>query len=338
MNTSRSAQIQLNNELRITKFDPDNITYLIPLVNSADNVSLWQLLPSIKEEDYRLFLENCITQQKPFTFETFLSEYSVWLRWVIYPCEKGVACLITDITANKKLEMERQKVIDDLLQRNRDLEQFSYIVSHNIRSPLATLLGFSNLLKADLNEREKAFIFKGLEKSAQKLDNTIRDVNEILNVKKEISQSKQNVNLNELIQSVLGSIEGLIKSSDAQIEYDFSEIKEIKSVKPYIHSIFLNLISNAIKYARRNVEPVIEIKSSKQGNYLVLKFKDNGTGIDLAKYGDQLFGLYKKFNFDVEGKGMGLFMVKTQVNAMGGSIEVESTLNEGTTFIVKLPL
>jgi len=250
----------------------------------------------------------------------------------------GYSISAYDITRRKQLEMERQKVIDDLLQRNRDLEQFSYIVSHNIRSPLATLLGFSNLLKADLNEREKAFIFKGLEESAQKLDNTIRDVNEILNVKKEISQSKQNVNLNELIQSVLGSIEGLIKSSDAQIEYDFSEIKEIKSVKPYIHSIFLNLISNAIKYARRNVEPVIEIKSSKQGNYLVLKFKDNGNGIDLAKYGDQLFGLYKKINFDVEGKGMGLFMVKTQVNAMGGSIEVESTLNEGTTFIVKLPL
>ncbi|MBN8694676.1 MAG: PAS domain S-box protein [Bacteroidetes bacterium] len=304
-----------------------------------------ELLPDPRKDRFIEILESVKQKKMPYSYDIAYSynkrnyHFNMNIVPVLDNNElNGYSISAYDITALKKLETERQKIIDDLLQRNRDLEQFSYIVSHNIRSPLATLLGFSNLLKSGMNEKEMKFVFKGLEESALKLDNTIKDVNEILNIKKEISQSKVRVNLNELVQSVLGSLDTKLKSTGAIIDYDFKEISEINTIKPYIQSVFINLITNAIKYARRGVRPELFIYSTKQDANVIITFKDNGTGIDLAKYGDQLFGLYKRFNLDVEGKGMGLYMVKTQIGAMGGSIDIESKLGEGSTFIVKLPL
>lgn len=104
-----------------------------------------------------------------------------------------------------------------------------------------------------------------------------------------------------------------------------------------MHSIFLNLFTNSIKYAKQGVTPEIRIWSEKKEGRIYIYFSDNGMGIDLVKYGNDLFGLYKKFNFNAEGKGMGLFMVKTQVTALGGTINVESQPEKGTTFILSFP-
>lgn len=250
----------------------------------------------------------------------------------------GYSISIYDITTIKSLEIEREKIINDLTQRNRDLEQFSYIVSHNIRSPLATILGFSSLLGQNMSESDKAIVLKGMEESAIKLDNTIKDVNEILNIKKELAHSKTIVNLNKIISSVLGSLEKNIIDSGAKIDYNFKEIYIIHSINPYIHSIFYNLISNGLKYSKRNEKPYIEIWSEKKEKHIEIYFKDNGIGIDMQKYGNEIFGLYKKFNFEIEGKGMGLFMVKTQINALNGSIAIKSKLNEGTEFKITIPI
>ena len=245
---------------------------------------------------------------------------------------------VYDITKIKSMEVEREKIISDLMQRNRDLEQFSYIVSHNIRSPLATLLGFSALLKNNVSDEDKAIILQGMQDSASKLDNTIKDVNEILNIKKDLAQSKTEINLEDLLVTVCETLEGNIKASGASITHDFSKIDKLYSINPYIHSIFFNLIGNAIKYAKRNVPPQIHITTALDNTNIVITFADNGMGIDLNKHGVHLFGLYKKFNFEIEGKGMGLFMVKTQIQALEGRIEVESVPDKGTTFIVTLPI
>jgi signal transduction histidine kinase len=99
--------------------------------------------------------------------------------------------------------------------------------------------------------------------------------------------------------------------------------------------VFYNLIVNSIKYRRKDVTLVIEIKSSVTYEHVILSFKDNGLGIDLAKNHDRIFRLYKRFHSHVEGKGMGLFMVKTQIEALGGKINVNSVVNEGTEFIIE---
>jgi signal transduction histidine kinase len=113
---------------------------------------------------------------------------------------------------------------------------------------------------------------------------------------------------------------------------------EVNSIKSFIYSIFLNLISNSLKYRKENIQPAIEITSRQIGNKLLLHFKDNGLGIDLAAKGTDLFGLYKRFHSHVEGKGLGLFMVKTQIETMKGKITVNSELHEGTEFTIELPV
>ena len=122
------------------------------------------------------------------------------------------------------------------------------------------------------------------------------------------------------------------------IDYDFDEVAEIFTIKGYIYSIFQNLVTNSIKYRQTNVPIIIRISAKKQDDMAVFTFTDNGKGIDLVRYGEQLFGLYKRFDFSVEGKGVGLFMVKMQVQSLGGTISVQSQPGVGTTFTVKLPL
>ncbi|MEJ7692640.1 ATP-binding protein [Daejeonella sp.] len=120
-----------------------------------------------------------------------------------------------------------------------------------------------------------------------------------------------------------------------QITTDFAEIDKFNTIKSYMHSIFYNLISNSIKYRRPDVDPRIEISSHLSESKLTINFNDNGSGIDMVKHGDKLFGLYKRFHANIEGKGMGLYMVKTQVETLGGKVSVRSEVGRGAEFIIE---
>ncbi len=245
----------------------------------------------------------------------------------------------SEISERKKREMERERLLNSLAQRNKDLEQFSYIVSHNLRAPLANILGLTNLLKETQIENETTrLIINNLYKASQNLDNVITDLSEILQIRKQIREEKQLVKLSALVDSIYISLESLIAETQATVDVDFTEIDEITSLKGYLHSIFSNMIINSIRYAKAGVPPVIHIKSYKKDFKIILEFSDNGRGIDLKKYADKIFGLYKRFHLDIEGKGVGLYMTKTQVELLGGTIKVESELLKGTTFTIELPL
>lgn len=244
-----------------------------------------------------------------------------------------------DITEKYLAEMERKKLTDELLQRNKDLEQFAYIVSHNLRAPVANILGFVNMLKVGaLEEQDQKEYINALSLSISKLDEVILDLNTILQVKRELNEMKKPVTFSELVSDISNSISNSIKNENVLIKTDFSEINQFTTLKTYLYSIFYNLISNSIKYRRQNERPVIEIKSTKEGNVLKLTFKDNGMGIDLQKKGKHVFGLYKRFHSQIEGKGMGLYMVKTQVETLGGKIDIRSEVNVGTEFVIEFAL
>ncbi|MCW3084401.1 MAG: kinE 2 [Bacteroidetes bacterium] len=241
-----------------------------------------------------------------------------------------------DITDEKTLQNERSKMTSDLLQRNRDLEQFAYIISHNLRSPLANIIGLMNLFQNDLirdNDEYKKCI-KGLLLSTNKLDTVIKDISYILQVRREINEKKEPVLFSELVADIKISINNLLQTENALIETNF-EIDQVFTLKSYMYSIFYNLISNSLKY-RNGVTPIISISSEKRNNKIFLIFKDNGLGIDLKVQRDKIFGLYNKFHFHKEGKGMGLYMTKTQVEILGGKIDVKSDVNQGTEFFIEL--
>jgi signal transduction histidine kinase len=139
------------------------------------------------------------------------------------------------------------------------------------------------------------------------------------------------------VESVSVGIEGMIQKNNVTIVTDFSQVPGILTIRSFLQSIFYNLISNSIKYKQPNMDLVITIKSMRLGSNVRLTFADNGMGIDLATQGSKVFGLYKRFHLGhAEGKGMGLFMVKTQVESLGGYISIKSDVNKGTEFTIDL--
>ncbi|BAU53602.1 sensor histidine kinase [Mucilaginibacter gotjawali] len=234
---------------------------------------------------------------------------------------------------------ERTKMVGDLMLRNMDLEQFAYIISHNLRAPVANIIGASSVLNDnDLSLTDKETIFKGINVSVTRLDEVVKDLNHILQVKGDINETKEIVHFSTLVEEIKSSIQNLIDKYNIEITYDFSAIDGFLTLRGYLYSIFYNLISNSIKYRRKEIHSIIEVKSRLENNKLELLFSDNGMGINLKKNGDQVFGLYKRFHSTAEGKGLGLFMVKTQVVALGGKITVQSLENEGTEFKIEFQL
>ncbi len=243
--------------------------------------------------------------------------------------------ILQDITDRKVAEEEREKLINDTIQRNHDLEQFTFIISHNLRAPAANIIGLAEILQDEtLTPQEQKEFLQGLTTSISGLDTVIKDINAILQVKREVNEIKELISFSKLVSNVSTSIGNLIAKHHVRIKSDFSEVDEFYSIKVYLHSIFYNLINNSIKYSKPDEEPRIEIKSKKENGKIILTFKDNGLGFDMKTQAGKIFGLYNRFHSHVEGKGMGLFMVKTQVESIGGKITVASELNKGTEFTI----
>lgn len=248
---------------------------------------------------------------------------------------------IRDISDSKHAELKEKKITADLLQRNKDLEQFAYIISHNLRAPVANIVGVSNvLLEENLDEEEKKEFMRALSFSINKLDHTIIDLNHILQVKHHVNEYKEKVYFSQIVDDIKFSIGSFLDDNCIMIITDFAEVDEMSTLQSYMRSIFYNLISNSIKFRQPDMAPVIEIKSRKTDDKIELIFKDNSIGIDLEKkINQQIFGLYKRFHPEhAEGKGMGLYMVKTQVETLGGKISVKSKVNEGTEFRIEFEL
>ncbi len=252
----------------------------------------------------------------------------------------AVLGIAADITEQKRAESERMKMLEEIVQRNIDLEQFSYIVSHSLRAPIANLLGINDLINnEDLTTDEKIFLLKGISESIKRLDNVIIDLNQVTQIKHAVNEKKELITFSNLVNSIKSNIDNLSNNPDIAINTYFNEFDTFYSVTNYMHSIFYNLISNSIKYKQPGVPLICEITSRKNDDNILLIFKDNGMGIDLNKTGDQIFELYKRFHIGAaEGKGMGLFMVKTHVESLGGKISVSSEINKGTEFKIEFPL
>lgn len=227
----------------------------------------------------------------------------------------------------------------ELIQQNNQLEQFGYITAHNLRAPVARVLGLTNLINHDgfSMPRDKEILEK-LEFNAKDLDTVIRDLNDILQIRKGLHSTFQMIDLKERLEKTKRILKDKINESGIVITETFDGETSFFSVPAYIESILYNLISNAIKYRSPEREPKLDIRSTRTESHLSLSIEDNGIGIDLNRQRDKVFSLYQRFHQHVEGKGLGLFLVKTQVETLNGKIEIESEVNKGTRFHIEFPL
>ncbi|MBK9283616.1 MAG: PAS domain S-box protein [Sphingobacteriaceae bacterium] len=245
------------------------------------------------------------------------------------------------------LALEKSEVVnnnkilnEDLKNKYNSLLQFNYIVSHNLRAPVAHIKGLCNLINSnnvDMATKKKSLNF--LKLAANNMDETLIDLNNILSTTKSKSQIKELLDLELLFNSIKISLQGNWpkENLDLKLEID-PEIKNVYLNKNYLQSIIYNLLSNAIKYRQEQRKLIVNIKFNMIDYNLCIEINDNGRGIDLEKHKNSIFGLYKRFDLSTTGKGLGLYMTKLQIEALSGKIEVDSIPGVGTTFKISVPL
>ena len=238
-----------------------------------------------------------------------------------------------DITKEKQQQKEREQLISELTQNNKDLKQFSYITSHNLRAPLSNLTGLLNLIEdIPIENEELQEIINGFSKSTSLLNETINDLVKVIMIKDSPSIQKEEITIRDIFENVFNQLTFLINIKAPIIKMNFDDAPTIKINKSYFESILLNLTTNSLKYKDDKKQLKITISSKIIDNKTEITFKDNGIGIDLELNKDKIFGLYQRFHDYPDSKGLGLYLVKSQVESMGGTISVESKVGTGTTF------
>ncbi|MEL6251671.1 MAG: ATP-binding protein [Bacteroidota bacterium] len=242
----------------------------------------------------------------------------------------------------RELEMSSQKmkvVLEQLQRQNEQLQQYTYIVSHNLRAPVANISGLSELFDfQNANSQENQEIIQHIGRVSKHLDQIIRDLNEILSTEGKINEAATEINLKHEVERVCEELNSEVINQNARININIIDVYEIKGVRGYIFSILHNLLENALKYRHPDRDPEIEIGAKMESRGYSIWVKDNGLGIDLEKDADKLFKLKSRLNdSEVQGMGMGLFLVKSHSEQLGGKVDVESQAGAGSCFRILFP-
>lgn len=236
---------------------------------------------------------------------------------------------VHDNTDMIKRREELKRFAEMTSEQNKRLINFTYIVSHNIRSHVANLLGIIDILKSDDVKARETFI-PLMKESVQSLDESLKNLNDIVNIQTQVDLISKPINLRQSVEKTLLNLKLAIKEANAQVHNYVPEEFILNTNAAYLDSILLNLLSNAVKYRSPERSSVVEVSVENNGRETILVVSDNGLGIDIERYRNVLFGMYKTFHKNKDAKGLGLFITKTQVEALGGKIDLESEVNKGT--------
>jgi PAS domain S-box-containing protein len=261
----------------------------------------------------------------------------VWLSWTSMPMldEKLVYAIAKNITHKKRVEEERNLLLANLTKINKDLKHITYTTSHDLKSPVNNLLSIFSLIDdTKINDPETLEFLAILKTTTESLKQTLNDSVNVLIQKDQLNAPIEELSLQESLNEVTFSIHSLLQNSKVIVNIDFSELDTIKFNKEYLKSIFLNLITNSIKYSKADCSPIISISSKNVNGTNQLIFSDNGLGFDMNKVKNKIFGLHQKFHNHVDSNGIGLYLVYNHVTSLGGTIEVESEINEGAKFTI----
>jgi len=254
-----------------------------------------------------------------------------------YKGQHVIQSFVRDIRARKSAEQKVLRQAEQLAKTNQALQQFNYVATHDLKEPLRNLNSLFAYLKEEgsLSE-DQSLIVNKMTGVTKRLEQTITDLNEVIQLTQKNKDSQETVDIQSVIDDINADMEAQIQKSGTDLKVDLHAFKTITYSTVQLKSIIQNLISNAIKYRKDDVNPTIKITAGIKDGWKFLEVKDNGKGIDLQKYGKKLFGLFQRFDLDAPGKGIGLYTVKQIVEQRGGWIEVQSEPNVGSVFTVFL--
>ncbi|PZW42373.1 PAS domain S-box-containing protein [Mesonia algae] len=260
---------------------------------------------------------------------------TVWLSWssILEDRENVVYAIAKNITHLKTVENERNNLLKNLTSLNSSLKKFSYMVSHDLRSPVSNIISIFELLDlSQVNDQDTRENIEYINEANLEIKKTLNKYVDVIKSNKNINTDVEFLNIARVFSKVKNSIEELSKNTNAKFDVDFTELPYINFNKLYLQSIFLNLITNSLKFNNPKNPLIITIKSKLNNDIPQLIFSDNGRGFDENTIGKNIFKLKNSHESSEESKGIGLYLVKSYMDCFNGEIQVSSKLNVGTTF------
>ncbi len=264
----------------------------------------------------------------------------VWVKLTVSPLwQDGETptthiALIEDIHDKKMAETQLKESYEMVMEQNKRLLNFSYIVSHNLRSHSSNIESILGLYEETNDPEERENYMGMLEKVSGALNQTLFDLNEVVSIQTNLDLTVEWLKVKDYLENTLGLLKVEIQKKNARIVTSVPGEMMVKFNAAYMESVLLNLLTNSLRYSSPNRVPEISVTGSRKGDRWMLEVRDNGIGIDLVRNRDKLFGLYKTFSNQPNSRGVGLFIIKNQIDAMNGRIEVESSPGEGSVFKV----
>lgn len=282
-------------------------------------------------------------QGKPFCLEVKMLTYNkkhIWVKATGGPMFDanenviGAQGVFQDISNEKQKEIQLKKSLQAIERQKESLSNFAHTVSYNLRSDINNLNLTVELLK-DASTKDVPELTDGLFQIAQQLNVTMEHLNKVVISQTRDIKEKQVVALKDVLEHAKNRLAQQIVDTNTELFSEFSEVPTLECFPAYLENIFTTLLANAIKYAHPERTPVIDIYSKQEEDGSIsLVFKDNGIGIDLEKNADKLFGMYQTFHNNPDAVGIGLFILKNQIESLQGTISVVSKLGSGTTFTI----
>ncbi len=267
-----------------------------------------------------------------------------WVKATGRPCYNdkaeiiGLRGVFIDINEEKTKELALEESIKVIDQQNKRLQNFTHIVSHNLRSHTSNLQLTLELLDLTGNDTftDNIELLNGLTVISKNLNHTISDLNEVVAISNVNLDTTKAVKFQSVYERVCHTLKKEIIGAGADIFVDFTEFAEVNHIESYLESIMQNLLSNALKYKHPDRNPNIQIctyiNDDEKGCLLI---KDNGVGIDLEVFGDRVFNMYQTFHNNSNATGVGLYMTRNQIESLGGTIKIESIPDRYTTFTIE---
>lgn len=255
---------------------------------------------------------------------------------VVTATKTGYLGIAADISEIKKAENEVKSLLEITNGQNERLRNFAHIVSHNLRSHSGNFRMLLDLLKEGKPAMAEDELVKMLVMASKNLEETIANLNEVALMNTSVADNLVPINLFEATETAIKNVGIIAKDASVRLVNNISLSTVVMALPAYIDSILLNFFTNGIRYKSNNRDSFVKLSANIEDGVVVISAEDNGIGIDLKKYGSKIFGMYKTFHGNKDARGIGLFITKNQVEAMGGKIEVESEVNKGTIFKILL--
>ncbi len=289
-------------------------------------------------EDWQKLLAGQETRNQ-FRVKDYRNQAYVWFRTLSHPVLdeegqklRGILGSLRDISKEILAQEQQKKLASDLLDRNNELEQFAYITSHNLRAPVINLSSLLEFIEpTELGSSNNREVIEKVSFSVKRLSETLSDLIQIVTMRDQNRRKLEWLSIQEVYERVHASLSEQILSFGGVIQLDL-EIDRIFFSKIYFESILQNLLSNALKYRSVDRPPHIQVCSLEKEGETLIQITDNGIGMDLSTHGHRLFQMYQQIHENYSGSGLGLFIVKSQIESLGGKISVESAPNQGSTF------